>query len=232
MNSILGNYINLMNFMSKSIGPDYEISLIDTRDGKNKIIAMEYGNISGRHVGEEIPQIVKKAIEDKEYEKTDYIADRTSYSKSGKALRTSMFFIKDEKNKLEGIMCINFDDTRYQEIGKNIMYLCHPDRYTDQRMVNHNSPEEFFMEKETVETKEQGESMTIEETIESIVDSEINDLSIPVERLTQDEKVQIVKSLDNKGVFMMKGSVGIFSKKLDISQASVYRYINLAREEE
>lgn len=216
-----------MSFISKAIGPDFEISLIDTKDGKNRIIAMEYGNISGRHVGEEISPLLKKSIENKEYETTDYIANRTTYAKSGKPLRTSVFFIKDEDNNLEGIMCINFDDSRYEELGKKIMFLCHPDYYTEHRITGQSDSSDI-----NGDYKDVGESMTIEETIESIVDNELNEVLIPVERLTQDEKIQIVKNLDNKGVFMMKGSVGIFSKKLDVSQASVYRYINIARGEE
>lgn len=216
-----------MSFISKAIGPDFEISLIDTKDGKNRIIAMEYGNISGRHVGEEISPLLKKSIENKEYETTDYIANRTTYAKSGKPLRTSVFFIKDEDNNLEGIMCINFDDSRYEELGKKIMFLCHPDYYTEHRITKQSDSSDI-----NGDYKDVGESMTIEETIESIVDNELNEVLIPVERLTQDEKIQIVKNLDNKGVFMMKGSVGIFSKKLDVSQASVYRYINIARGEE
>lgn len=216
-----------MSFISKAIGPDFEISLIDTKDGKNRIIAMEYGNISGRHVGEEISPLLKKSIENKEYETTDYIANRTTYAKSGKPLRTSVFFIKDEDNNLEGIMCINFDDSRYEELGKKIMFLCHPDYYTEHRITRQSDSSDI-----NGDYKDVGESMTIEETIESIVDNELNEVLIPVERLTQDEKIQIVKNLDNKGVFMMKGSVGIFSKKLDVSQASVYRYINIARGEE
>lgn len=216
-----------MSFISKAIGPDFEISLIDTKDGKNRIIAMEYGNISGRHVGEEISPLLKKSIENKEYETTDYIANRTTYAKSGKPLRTSVFFIKDEDNNLEGIMCINFDDSRYEELGKKIMFLCHPDYYTEHRITRQSDSSDI-----NGDYKDVGESMTIEETIESIVDNELNEVLIPVERLTQDEKIQIVKHLDNKGVFMMKGSVGIFSKKLDVSQASVYRYINIARGEE
>ena len=54
---------------------------------------------------------------------------------------------------------------------------------------------------------------------------------IPLERLTQEEKIGIVRNLDNKGVFMIKGAVGILAKRLDVSQASLYRYITIAREE-
>ena len=107
------------------------------------------------------------------------------------------------------------------------MFLCHPDYYTEHRITRQSDSSDI-----NGDYKDVGESMTIEETIESIVDNELNEVLIPVERLTQDEKIQIVKNLDNKGVFMMKGSVGIFSKKLDVSQASVYRYINIARGEE
>lgn len=229
MNARFEEYTNLMSFISKAIGPDFEISLIDTRDGKNRIIAMEYGNISGRRVGEDLPSFAIKAVEYKEYENTDYIANRTTYAKNGKALRTSMFFIKNEDGDLQGIMCINFDDTRYEELGKKIMFLCHPDKYMEDRI---NKPQNSISEEDNNDKSNQGESMTIEETIESIVDSELKEVLIPVERLTQDEKVKIVRNLDQKGIFMMKGSVGILSKKLDISQASVYRYINLARDEE
>lgn len=230
MNSAFEKYISLMGFISKAIGPDFEISLLDTRDGKNRIIAMEYGNLSESNVSEDICSLALKVIENKEYVNTDYIANRVTYSKSGKPLRTSMFFIKDEKEVLQGVMIIKFDDTRYEEFGKKLMFLCHPDKYIQQRIAQQGIKPDSLVDLE-FDKENQGESMTIEETIESIIDNELKELLIPVDRLTQDEKIKIVKNLDSKGVFMMKGAVGIFSKKFDISQASVYRYINLAREE-
>ena len=41
MNTKLENYVGLLDFVSLSIGPDYELSLIDTANGENKIIAMK-----------------------------------------------------------------------------------------------------------------------------------------------------------------------------------------------
>lgn len=184
---MFSTYVSLMNFMSKAIGPDFEISLIDTRNGKNKIIAMSYGNISGRHIGDDdISPIIEKTIENKEYENSDYIANQLTYSRDGKPLRTSLFFIKDDKNNLDGIMCLNFDDSKYIEFGRKLLEICHPDDFISNRL----------------------------------------------KASRKEEKIEIVKKLDNIGIFMMKGSVAILSKKLDVSQASVYRYINLAREEE
>lgn len=225
-----GNYVSLMNFISKAVGPDFEITLIDTRNGQNKIIAMRYGDISGRHIGEDIAPIALKAIENKEYENSDYIANQLTYSKSGKPLRTSLFFIKDEDNNLEGIMSINFDDSRYIEFGKKILEFCHPDAFIENRLKLANREDEAYLG-ETIEIEQEGEKMKLESTIENLVDDELHSIDIPLDRLTQEEKIEIVKNLDNIGVFMMKGSVSILANKLDVSQASVYRYINMAREE-
>lgn len=227
---MFSTYVSLMNFMSKAIGPDFEISLIDTRNGKNKIIAMSYGNISGRHIGDDdISPIIEKTIENKEYENSDYIANQLTYSRDGKPLRTSLFFIKDDKNNLDGIMCLNFDDSKYIEFGRKLLEICHPDDFISNRLKASRKEESVFLG-DVIE--QEGEKMKLESTIENIVDEELSSIEIPLDRLTQEEKIEIVKKLDNIGIFMMKGSVAILSKKLDVSQASVYRYINLAREEE
>lgn len=218
-------YINLMSFISRAIGPAYELSLIDVRQGKNKLIAMEYGDISGRKVGEDFSSLASQILEYKDYEHSDFIVNKTTYSKTGKALRSSMFFIKNDNNELEAIMTISFDDSEYEELGKRIMLLCHPDHYIE----NRDRREKEGMLKGDLN---QGEKITIEDSVDSIVESELKALSVPVERLTQDEKIAIVKNLDQKGVFMIKGAVNILSKKLEISQASVYRYINIARDED
>ena len=48
---------------------------------------------------------------------------------------------------------------------------------------------------------------------------------VPVERLTQDEKMEIMATLNRKGVFLLKGSVSYVAKELHSSEASIYRYL-------
>lgn len=229
MTGKLENYIGFMSFISKAIGPDYELYLLDTREGRYKKISLEYGKISGKNLGGDLPPAIKATLEKKEYEQTDYIVNRTTYTKAGKALRTSMYFIKSDDGDLEGIMCINFDDSRYEELGKKIMYLCHPDVYIEERISSLGLRDP--LDEEGLDHINSGEKMTMEDSIMSMVDLELKEALIPVERLTPDEKVKIVRNLDSKGFFMLKGAVSILSKVLDMSQASVYRYINMAREE-
>ncbi|NLW41989.1 MAG: hypothetical protein GXY89_02505 [Tissierellia bacterium] len=229
MNTILENYVSLLDFISLSIGPDYELSLIDTSNAKNKIIAMRCGNISGKHVGEKMLPILEEAISNREYETSDYIVNRAAFGTNGKALRTSMFFIKDESKQLLGIMSINFDDSRYEDLGKRILQLCHPDGFEEDVLQVATARKEGKGSGDYHGAQE--EKRTLEQTIEDIVDGEFRNIMIPLERLTQEEKIGIVRNLDNKGVFMIKGAVGILAKRLDVSQASLYRYITIAREE-
>ena len=59
----------------------------------------------------------------------------------------------------------------------------------------------------------------------SIVSSVIADYPVPVDRLTQDEKMEIMDALNRKGVFLLKGSVSHVARELHSSEASIYRYL-------
>ncbi len=58
----------------------------------------------------------------------------------------------------------------------------------------------------------------------SIVSEVVSNYPVPVERLTQDEKMEIM-ALNRKGVFLLKGSVSYVAKELHSSEASIYRYL-------
>ena len=67
---------------------------------------------------------------------------------------------------------------------------------------------------------------SIEEVAENAIRRVIKDSSIPLDRLTKDEKMEIVKALDEKGIFMLKGAVPLVAKLLHSSEATIYRYLS------
>ena len=46
---------------------------------------------------------------------------------------------------------------------------------------------------------------------------------MPVDRLTQDEKMEIMDALNRKGVFLLKGSVSHVARSFTAPEASIYR---------
>ena len=59
----------------------------------------------------------------------------------------------------------------------------------------------------------------------SIVSQVVANYPVEVDRLTQDEKMEIMDILNRKGVFLLKGSVSHVAQALHSSEASIYRYL-------
>lgn len=222
-NSLLAPYIKLTEFLGNALGPDYEVALHDLTNRNKSIIAIANSNISGRDIGAPLTNMALQMIKDKVYEKNDFCSNYKGVAENGKTLRSSTMFIKHE-GKLIGLLCINFDDIRYQIISEELMRICHPDtfigtsfQYGGQHAVASNnikniSSEKFSDSKDTV--------------IAEAVSNELATLNVSVERLTTEERMSIISSLEKKGIFLLKGSVQNVAENLHCSSASVYRYLS------
>lgn len=215
-------YKVLMEFLSKTLGPYYEITLHDISDRNKSIVAIENGSISGRTVGAPLTNIALKVIMDKSYKYANYKINYGGLTNGNKKLRSSTLFLKNAQNELEGLLCITFDDSRYAELSRQVLKLCHPDSFVD-------------IDPSGDPNKQSGIEETYPETLSALIDNVIlealHELDTQVERLTQDEKMKIITILNNEKVFLLKGAVGIAAEKLACSQASIYRYLSKLKEE-
>lgn len=119
-------YIKLVSFLGDILGPDYEVVLHDMSNPSGSIVAIVNNHISGRKIGAPASDWAIPMIEKQEYRKTEYIASYNALSKDHALIRSSIFFIKDG-SELIGMLCVNFDSSRYLELSKSVLQLCHPD---------------------------------------------------------------------------------------------------------
>lgn len=212
-------YMKLVEFLGVVLGPSYEIVLYDLRREDKSIIAIANGHISGRSVGAPLTESALRSIVKKEYEEVDYKANFNSVLRENQLLRSSTLYIKDGKDNLIGLLCINFDDRGFRELTDKLMSLIHPDE-----LISKNT----FEQMEDIIYSEESDSIgaSIEEVAENAIRRVIKDISIPLDRLTKDEKMEIVKALDEKGIFMLKGAVPLVAKLLHSSEATIYRYLS------
>lgn len=221
--AMIKQYTKLVEFLSKTLGPDYEITLRDLGRTDGSIIAIANGQISGRTIGAPLTQMALQMIADKSYVQDEYRLNYNGVSAGNKVLRSSTMFIKDEDGKLTGLLCINFDDSRYQALSTRLFQLCHPDEFVDKNIV---------YGVETAQLKEQtGEPPeSFHNSIGALADEVLLQIAeengVSPDRMTQDEKMRVVDALDQKGVFMLKGAVNYVAGKLHCSQASIYRYLS------
>ena len=197
------HYSLLVEFLGHILGPDYEIALHELKDDSNQIIAIANGELTGRHLGSPLSNKMLEYLTSRLYETQDYVLRFESMSVTGKKMCSNSLFIRGANGELAGLLCINFDSSRYEELAGKVMDLCGG---------------------KLMPGTESGTSLIVDRELPS-VSSVVANYPVEVDRLTQDEKMDIMETLSRKGVFLLKGSVSYVAKELHSSEASIYRYL-------
>lgn len=227
-NPLLQHYVKLTEFLGHALGPDYEVALHDLTDKNRSIIAIANSHVSGRQVGAPLTNVALKILMDKSYEDQDYRLHYRGVSAAGKTLRSSTLYIK-QNGKLIGMLCINFDDTRFQSVSEDILRLCHPDAFVE---TNFQLDETRIEDIPPAAAAAESFHNSIDAVAGDAVARELLRLGVTADRLTPDERVQIIGSLEAGGIFLLKGAVKDVADALQCSQASVYRYLSQVKKED
>ena len=212
-------YGTIVEFLGKTLGPDYEIVLHDTEDHLNSIVAIANGHVSGREVGGPLTNFGLEVISDDGYRDLDYKLNYNGVSKDKRILRSSSMFIKDESGDIVGMLCVNFDDSRYREIGENLLRLCHPDALIE---INSSYDSVDSLVNEAGETFYD----SVSEDADGIIGDYLASAGKTAQELSHHDRQNIVELLSRKGLFNFKGAVREAAKQLGCSEPSIYRYLN------
>lgn len=225
---LLSHYVKLTEFLGYALGPDYEVALHDLTDKNRSIIAIANSHVSGRKVGAPLTNVALQVLMDKSYEHADYRLHYRGVSVEGKTLRSSTLFIK-QNGRLIGMLCINFDDSRFQSVGAEILRLCHPDAFVD---TNFQFDEERTSDAAPTPITAESFHNSIDAVAGDAVARALISLGVTADRLTADERVQIIGQLEAGGIFLLKGAVKDVADALRCSQASVYRYLSQLKKDD
>ncbi len=206
----LNTYIPFMRFLSSFLGRHAEIVLYDTRE----VIYIENPLTTFRKVGDKLGDAELKFLNEKFYERVDYITNYRSLSQDSQKLRSATYFIKNQKKELVGILTINYSVNHLLEMREIIDVLING---FERRESGRGYHEPHFFE---VFNGSFGDLMA------SSIKEMVNKYDVPPERLTLEEKMQIIRALEAKGVFLIKGSVVEVAKALKSSEATIYRYLS------
>lgn len=222
---MLQQFSRLTEFLGRLLGPDYEVALHDLATPDHSIVAIANNHISGREIGTPLDGTAKSLVSDHSYLTSDYHLHYRGLSINGKMLRSSSFFLKDEVGALVGLLCINFDDSRYQSVVDSILKLCHPDAFVETNFIfdtNRIPNPQLILEETPLAKVPQG-------TVFTEINSILTAKNITADRLTQEEKLEIVRILRDRGIFLLKGAVKDVAVALYSSPATIYRYLTQLR---
>jgi len=214
LNNELKPYINLVDFLAELLGPTAEIVLHDISNLEHSIVAIRNNFISGRKIGDPVTDLVLQILKNNQYSHDRFLCNYKTKSRSGKYLKSATYFVKNSDDTIIAMLCINMDMSNYANLRDQLDSLLSFQNTT----VSKNEVKEAF-------------SNSIQELSLDKINEIVSKSNISAERMSQEEKIQYTKTMDDLGLFLIKGAVTEAANALKVSEASIYRYLNKIKKE-
>jgi predicted transcriptional regulator YheO len=213
MNSILEQYVPVAEVIAKTFGNDCEVVLHDLTVPQSSVVYTVNNHVTGRNVGQSFNHLITEVLLSQNFT-NDYSANYYFHTDDGRLIKSSTLLIRNHDKKVIGALCINIDTTR---ITENINWLSSLIPQNPDQPLKHNYQQEDMHETEH-----------IQEIANDLIDKIIGNK--PVEQLRRDEKVEMVRFMEQKGIFLIRGTIDRVAEKLNISKVTVYSYIEEIKE--
>lgn len=231
MNPTVQSYVVLVDFLEAVLGTNSEIVLHDFSDPDHSVVDIRNGAVSGRSAGAPATDFALKILNDPEtYADRAWTNSYRSLGPDGKPLRSASFFIREE-GSIVGMLCVNTDMSTVRELEELASRISGAYGLVPSGASATNS-------KPSVTGSDTSPAAPID--VESLTDSTgdliaKNVAALAAERgstpdaLTQDGRIDIIRTLNANGMFLLKGAVASVAESMGISEPSVYRYLQKVR---
>ena len=210
----LENLREIAKGVAAQFGPGCEVVVheVSEQSAEHSIVAIENGQVSGRHVGDGPSQAVLEQLGRSVNDPAP--ADHFGYltkTPGGKLLKSSTMPLRDEEGRVYALFCINFDVSALAMAGAVLSALT------------------------TVDEKAQTEAAQIpnnvNDLLDSLIDRSVRLVGKPVELMTKEDKVTAIRFLYDSGALLITKSGDKIAKFFGISKYTLYSYLDTKQEE-
>ncbi len=192
----------------KTFGKNCEVVIHDFSQFPYSMVHVE-GTVYKQNVGTPVAEHILRTLKSHGDDARD-ICNRKHVTDSGRILKSSTTFLRNNNKNIVGAICVNFDITDF---------------------LNHSSAIEDVIH---IDTKKMGKpnysfASSLNDTIESMVDHAVQAAGKQAASMNKEEKVALVKNLENQGAFQLKGAVDQIAHAMGVSRYTVYNYLKEAR---
>ncbi len=205
----LSKYFPFVEAIAGTFGKNCEVVLHDLSHPEKSILKIANGHVTGREVGSPITDLALSLFAQKNF-KTDSLVGYKSKTKQGKELKCTTIFIKDEKGKIVGAMCINIDVTPYLLVQKTMDEFI---RITSEGLTS------------GINEKSEKFEPDVEKLINNLIEEAKKNIHKPVSHMEKEDKLNVMKDLKGKGLFLIKGSAKRVAEEMNVSLPTIYKYL-------
>lgn len=209
INKKLEKYIPIANLIAKTFGKNCEVVIHDLSIPQNSVVYTIHNHVTGRQIGQPFDHLIKDVLLSKNFDH-DFTANYLTVTEDGRKIKSSTALIRDYDDKVIGALCVNYDLNSFDNL-KTLL-------------------DDFLItEQENIETAVEPFTNVIE-----IVDDLINKMigNSNIETLKRKDKIALIQFMEQKGIFLIKGSIEKVAEKLNISKVTVYSYLDAIKKED
>jgi len=199
--------------MADFLGPSCEVILHNIKNPEHSIVKIRNGHVTGRKKGDSITDLGLEMIKRGD-QVPEVLGNYNPRAKNGRMLKSNSAHLRDMKGRLVGALCINLDLTQVKKMDENLQQIM-------------KSIKDFcFVDKEkTIKDKEEHFESDLWSMVQGMINGVIEKKAKPVTDFSKEEKMEIVKLVNEKGIFSAKGAIYHVSSSLGLSPSTIYRYL-------
>lgn len=201
----LKNLMSVAKGIYQTLGKDSEVIIHDLSHPESSIVFLA-GELTDRDLGGPVTDLVLRTLRKNEH--PEDILNYRNKTKDGRIFKSSTIFIEDENGDVIGCFCVNYDVT-------NLLLV--------QNIIN-----DFCSIEEIQEGKSQHQerfASDITEILAAMIEEAKAQVDKPVPFMDKEDKLKVIKFLEQRGVFMIKGAVERVADDLGVSRYTIYNYL-------
>ncbi len=204
--SLIEFYTRLAHGIASQFGSNCEVVVHDlqSNDREHSIIAIENGHVTGRKIGDGPSKIVLESLQNSEKHQEDKLSYLTR-TQNGKILKSSTIYIRDDSGKIIGIFGINFDITLMQAMEEQLQNIT--------GTASDSSSDEPI-------------AVNVGDLLDELIEQSVHRVGKPVTLMTKEDKVAVVRFLNEAGAFLITKSGPKVCQYLGISKYTLYSYLD------
>ncbi|WP_159619747.1 helix-turn-helix transcriptional regulator [Ruania rhizosphaerae] len=212
---LLAVFTALVEPLGQALPESTEVVLHDLAQLPDSIVAV-HGNVTGRRIGDPATDLLLQRMTAGEL---DHAVGYQTTLPDGRSMRSTTMIIKDSAGTPVAALCLNSDLSVWQSLHRITAQMIGldpgaetepPDQSPD---ATADGPTEVF-------------ARDVDELAAHLIHQAILEQQVPVDLMRKEHKLAVVRSLQARGMFLLRDAVEMIAASLGVTRFTIYNYLN------
>jgi predicted transcriptional regulator YheO len=206
----LASLLPVVRGLAEMFGPDCEVVLHDVDRLPHSIVAIENGEVTGRRIGDVPTDLMLRNLRNAAdgQDVRLYVS-----SQDGKILKSLAVTLRDGHGEAYAVLGVNFDVSEVVQAQRTLANFAAVGRSGSAALPERR---EIF-------------SGDIRDVIGGMVTTILGEMGKTPAAMSREEKMEVVKRLEERGAFLVKRSAEQVAEALDLSRYTIFAYLKEIR---